>query len=226
MTGVASARRAAGLGMFVLFGLLACASEQQSDFVEDEATDGGRGGLSGLANGSSGLPLSGTTSKPGGGAPTLPNGAGAGGSAGNAGRAGSAGTASVAAGGRAGSGGSAGATGTGTAGAAGTLNQPTKCDEATATVLGTMNSNITVASNACLKMTLPTEQTWIKKLTLQPDSGMYPLPFSWSNCGTNSTGVLTANYANSVLDPVTAQCPIFVKLGGNGSPVNVQWWGG
>jgi hypothetical protein len=75
-------------------------------------------------------------------------------------------------------------------------------------------------------MTLPVDQTWIKKLTMQPDSGMYPLPFTWSNCGTNSSGAFTANYANVVLNPVSAQCPILVKLGGNGAPINVQWWGG
>ena len=78
------------------------------------------------------------------------------------------------------------------AGAGGSLNQPAQCDEATATVLGTMSSNVTVASNVCLKMTLPADQTWIKKLTLQPDSGTYPLPFTWSNCGTNSSGAFTA----------------------------------
>jgi hypothetical protein len=49
---------------------------------------------------------------------------------------------------------------------------------------------------------------------------------TWSNCGTNSNGAFTANYANTILTPVVPTCPIFVKLTGSGAPLNIQWWGG
>jgi hypothetical protein len=60
---------------------------------------------------------------------------------------------------------------------------------------------------------------------MQPDSGTYPVPFSWSNCGATSSGAFTANYANQAMTPVSSQCPIYVKLGGNGDMLHFQWWG-
>lgn len=212
---------------------LGCASEVYVEPVDADEEPGDTGKLGGLGG-------AGTTSKPSG------TGGSAGkASAGSAGRGGS--SAGKANGGSQNGGKSAGGTGTddggepgettggtssgsggsgGSAGSGGSLNQPAMCDEATATVLGSMNANVTVASNVCLKMTVPADQTWIKKITMQPEGGTYPLPFTWSNCGTNSSGAFTANYGNQILMPVNLQCPILVKLGGSGSPVNVQWWGG
>ena len=198
----------------------ACASEVQDDpAAEDSSTSGASHG--GTSNVPSKLPTAGTSvvqptagaaSKPSGGA-TSTAGKATGGHAGN-----------NAAGNSAGAG---GANNVGSGGAsAGGPNQPTQCDEATAVALDTMSTNVKVAGNACLKMTLPAEQTWIKKVTLQPDSGTYPLAFTWSNCGTNSNGVLTANYANATLTPITAMCPIFLQLTGTAAPLNLQWWGG
>jgi hypothetical protein len=213
------------LALLALPQLLACASELQDDLPEDDTStsSSGKGSATGGAGHAGGLAYAGTTSA--GATHTTTAGSNNGGNS----SAGSAGRSSNTNGGSAGSAPNGGAGNAGVStlgGAAGGPNQPPQCDEATAIVLGTMNSNITVASNVCLKMTLPADQTWIKKITLQPDSGMYPMPFTWSNCGTNSSGAFTANYANAILNPVTAQCPILVKLGGNGAAINVQWWGG
>ena len=198
----------------------ACASEVQDDpTAEDTSTSGSsRGGASNLppklptAGTTVVQPPAGATSKPPAGGATSTGGKTTGGHAGN-----SAGSSS-------GSGGTGQASGGGAS--AGGPNQPSQCDEANATVLEGMSSQIKVAANACLKMTLPADQTWIKKITLQPDGGTYPLAFTWSNCGTNSNGVLTANYANAIITPVVPTCPIFVQLTGTSAPLNIQWWGG
>lgn len=199
----------------------ACASEVQDDpAAEDASTSGNsRGGASNIpsklptAGTTVAQPTAGATSKPPNGGATSTGGKTTGGQAGNS-----------AAGSSSSSGGTSHAGSGGVS--AGGPNQPTQCDETNATVLEGMSSNVKVAGNACLKMTLPAEQTWIKKVTLQPDGGTYPLPFTWSNCGTNSNGVLTANYANATLTPVVTTCPIFVQLTGTGASLNIQWWGG
>jgi hypothetical protein len=220
---------------------LGCANEVYVEPVDadDEPDDTGKlGGLGGSAGtggkvssptgGSGGKTSSssagrgGSSAGPGGSQTGGKSSGGSGGSGGD--DSGDAGAPGGGSSGSAGSGGSSGGTASG--GQAGSLNQPAMCDEATATVLGSMSTNVTVASNVCLKMPLPADQTWIKKVTMQPEGGMYPLPFTWSNCGTNSSGAFTANYANQILTPVNLQCPVLVKLGGNGSPVNMQWWGG
>lgn len=237
-----TARAARQLRLVLAGGLLlACANAQDPSFGDDDATTGGRPlSLGGTTAGRAGAASSGGQAAHGGQtasagtASHAGNGGASGGGAGDGGggsgkvsaggATGSAGSSSSSAGASSGNAGSAGATGNG--GQGGGPNGPVMCEEATATVLGSMSSNVTVASNACLKMSLPADQAWIKKVTLQPEAGMYPLSFSWSNCGTNSSGAFTANYANVVLNPVTAECPIFVKLGGSGSPINVQWWGG
>jgi hypothetical protein len=219
---------------------LGCASEVYVEPIEADVEPGDTGKLGGLGGGAG---SSGEVSSTGGGAGKTSSGsAGRGGSSAgkanggsqNGGKsAGGNGTddggeaGEPTGGGSAGSGGGSAGSGGGSAGGGGgSLNQPAMCDEATATVLGSMNANISVASNVCLKMTVAADQTWVKKITLQPEGGMYPLPFTWSNCGTNSSGAFTANYANQILTPVNLQCPILVKLGGSGAPVNVQWWGG
>jgi hypothetical protein len=227
--------RAGAHARYIVVGalLLACATEQQ-DAGPDEATPssagrgaalgGSAGAGKGSAPGSAGKSSTDGGEVAGSGEAGKSAHGGSGGSGGSTTAVGEAGT-----GGNSHSSGSSGATSGGSAGSAGQAgapNQPTQCDEATATLLGSMSSNVSVASNVCLKMVLPADQSWIKKITLQPEGGVYPLPFSWSNCGTNSNAAFTANYANAVLNPVTAECPIFVKLGGSGSPVNVQWWGG
>ncbi len=229
-TGLGALARWAALALLVHLG---CANEVYVEPIDaDEPDDGGK--LSGLGGGAG---TSGKVSSPGGSAGKTSSGsAGRGGSAGSS-NGGSQNGGKSAGGGDADDGGDAGEPTGGTSagsggnasgggGSAGSLNQPAMCDEATATVLGSMSTNITVASNVCLKMSVPADQTWIKKITMQPEGGQYPLPFTWSNCGTNSSGAFTANYANQILTPVNLQCPILVKLGGSGSPVNVQWWGG
>ncbi len=207
--------------------LASCANAQfvePIDGDEDEpmmlnglGPSGGAAGKGTASLGTGGKPATGTAGRAGSSSGHSSGGKALGGAADDAGEAGDE------SGGKAGIGGSASA---GAGGQAGSLNQPAMCDEASATVLGTMSSNVTVASNVCLKMSLPADQTWIKKITMQPEGGTYPLPFTWSNCGTNSSGAFSANYANQILTPLNLQCPVLVKLGGNGSPVNVQWWGG
>jgi hypothetical protein len=127
-----------------------------------------------------------------------------------------------------GNGGNGGAAGGNGGASGGSVNQGggTACDQAAATPLAAMSSNIAVKSDACLSIQIPADQTWIKKVTLQPEGANYPLSFTWSNCGTNSNAAFTANYGNVVLDSVTSQCPILIKLGGSGTSFNVQWWGG
>lgn len=191
--------------------LLGCAGYKYVGPQDEEPGEPGPGEVGG---GSAGKPA---VSKAGGGAGGKPTMSGAG-------RDGSAGTPSTTDHGGDGSAGeSDGAAGSGGEPGA----EPPLCDEATATVLGSMSTNSTVLSNVCLKIAIPADQTWITKITLQPELGQYPLPFTWTNCGATGSGAFTANYGNQVIQPVNLQCPIMIKLGGNAAQqVNVQWWGG
>ena len=221
----------------------ACATALEPVPSEDEPSGGTAGGgnvgHAGTSTTSGGTASAGSSARGGSGGNASSGNAGrantggngnAGGSGGNAGTIASGGTANggTANGGSANGGSANGGTANGGSATGGSVNQGggASCDQGAATPLAAMSSNTPVKSDACLAIQIPADQTWIKKVTLQPEGATYPLPFTWSNCGTNSNASFTANYGNVVLESVSSLCPILIKLGGSGAQFNVQWWGG
>jgi hypothetical protein len=133
----------------------------------------------------------------------------------------------VGSGGASGSGGSpssGGSSGSGGSGGSATCN----ASNAQATL--TTGQSTTIASNACVR--LKNESAWSTvdpKLQALPGTATYPVPFSYTWCSGSSSGSLAGNYANTFLinGPGSAanySCDIFVKLGGNGSQVQFQYF--
>ena len=123
--------------------------------------------------------------------------------------------------------GSGGSGGTGSGGAGGGSGT---CNASTAQATLTTGQTTTIASNACVR--LKNETAWSTvdpKLSAMPGTATYPVPFTYSWCSGSSSGSLTGNYQNTFL--INGQgsannygCDIFVKLGGNGSQVQFQYF--
>ncbi len=127
--------------------------------------------------------------------------------------------------------GSGGASGSGGSGSGGSTG-PSTCNASTAQATLTTGQTTTIASNACVR--LKNETTWSTvdpKLVPHPGTTSYPVPFTYTApcTGQTSSGSLAGNYQDVYLfngqgSSSNYGCDVFVKLGGNGSQVQFQYF--
>jgi hypothetical protein len=88
---------------------------------------------------------------------------------------------------------------------------------------------VNVTNNACLRVTkYPSWGSYMHSLVIQPQAtGVgFPIPFTYTNCGSNGSGSLPGPWLQGTTKPVSASCPTLIRLGGNGSgSVALTWWG-
>ncbi len=103
------------------------------------------------------------------------------------------------------------------------------CTEATATDLGERGIEMAVPNDGCVKVTqfpswwapvppnLELGSTW---------SGSYPVPFSWSNTcsGSSGTGTFTADWQSQWLTNINKSCAVLIDLQGSGGTVRLRWY--
>jgi PA14 domain-containing protein len=107
------------------------------------------------------------------------------------------------------------------------LLQPVGCSLATAVDLGPRTTPISVASDACVKITqFPNWwQNTNGAVTLQSGTGSFPVPLTWqSDCGQSGSGSFGQAYQSLPIGSYTQSCPALIDLNGNGSPVSLSWW--
>jgi hypothetical protein len=102
------------------------------------------------------------------------------------------------------------------------------CSLGNAVDLGPRNVLTTVPSNACVKVAqYPEWWIWTNGLvTLQSGTGTFPVPATWTDACTNATANFTFSSAwqSRPIGNHTINCPALIKLNGNGSPLQIQWW--
>jgi hypothetical protein len=96
-----------------------------------------------------------------------------------------------------------------------------QCTEANSVDLGSNSNVVTVPNNACLRVR-DHYPTWWSVRTMQlmsTDRGNYPVPFTWTNSCSNSSGSgsFTSNWQNQYLNKTNADCATLIALHGNGS---------
>ncbi|MBN1608099.1 MAG: transglutaminase domain-containing protein [Polyangiaceae bacterium] len=101
------------------------------------------------------------------------------------------------------------------------------CDDASAEDMGTPGTAVTVANNDCLKITQYPDWWGIHRMQLQSgSSGTYPIPFSWSNCGSTGGGELSADWQSIVIDDISDACTMLIDLDGAGDgDVTLYYYG-
>lgn len=122
-----------------------------------------------------------------------------------------------------GTGGSGGGT-TGSGGASST------CNAANAAATLSTGQSTTIASNACVRLTVdPTWSSVNPLIQAQPGTGSYPVPFTATSCAGSSSGSLTGDWDQKYLidgseTAANFGCDVFVKLGGTGSMVKFVYY--
>ena len=105
--------------------------------------------------------------------------------------------------------------------------EPT-CNVASAQDLGPRTSSISVASNACVKVSqYPSWWQFTNGLvTLQAGTGTFPVPATWTDSCTNATGSVSFStpWQSLPIGSHTATCPVVIKLNGSGAPLQLSWW--
>jgi cysteine-rich repeat protein len=103
------------------------------------------------------------------------------------------------------------------------------CSEATATDLGSPGTQRTVPSNACLRVLDGYPGWWgTRNLGLQPISGSFPVPFTWSNAcqGSGGSASFNAAWATVSFGLTNAACATLIQLEGSGSSnVTLTYYG-
>lgn len=102
------------------------------------------------------------------------------------------------------------------------------CTAATAIDLGPRTTIKTVPSNACVKVAqYPSWWQWTNGLvTLQSGTGTFPVPATWQDSCTQASNSFTINtsWQSIPIGNHTANCPVVIKLNGNGAPLQLNWW--
>lgn len=104
------------------------------------------------------------------------------------------------------------------------------CSAATAAAVLNTGQSTTIASNSCIQ--LVNQPTWSSvnpSIHPYPGTASYPVPFSYTSCAGGGEGSLTGNFnAAYLMDGPNPGpnygCDIFLKLEGNGSPVQFTYW--
>ena len=103
------------------------------------------------------------------------------------------------------------------------------CSLENALLLGSYSSSTTVPSNACVAITqYPSWWQWGSKLVrLQSGaSGNYPVPFSYTDACTQSSGdaTFTTTWQQHDIGHHEPGCPTLIQLMGDGSNIALQWY--
>lgn len=102
------------------------------------------------------------------------------------------------------------------------------CSIGTAIDLGDRNAQITVPSDACVKVSqYPSWWMWTNGLvTLQSGAGTFPVPVSYEDgcTGSSSSFTFTSAWQSQPIGEHTGNCPVLIRLGGNGTPLQLTWW--
>lgn len=104
------------------------------------------------------------------------------------------------------------------------------CTEGTAIDLGRDGHNVTVWNNGCVRVR-DNYPTWWSTLTMRLENtnrGTYPVPFTWSNACTGSSGsaVFTRDWQAFMLSTTSRNCATVIDLKGSGSgTVTLRYWG-
>jgi hypothetical protein len=123
-----------------------------------------------------------------------------------------------------------GSGGAGSGGSGGSGGGTSTCNASTAQATLTTGQTTTIASNACVR--LKNESAWSTvdpKLVAMPGTAAYPVPFNYAWCSGSTSGTLTGNFQNTFLmngqgAAPNYNCDIYVKLAGNGSQVQFQYF--
>lgn len=96
-----------------------------------------------------------------------------------------------------------------------------ECTEATAIDIGAPSNVITVPNNTCLRVR-DRYPSWWGTRSMQVmtwDRGKYPVPYTWSNtCSASSgTGTFTSNWQSQYLNKTSSACATLIDLNGDGS---------
>jgi hypothetical protein len=106
---------------------------------------------------------------------------------------------------------------------------PGSCTAATALDLGPPGNDMTVATNACLRVKDGYPSWWgTQAMRLENTSpGTYPVPFTWSNTCMNSSdsGTFTGDWQAKVLSVTSVSCPTVISLAGSASgTLRLRYW--
>jgi hypothetical protein len=119
------------------------------------------------------------------------------------------------------------------------------CDLSTAIDMGTHGASTFTTSNACLKLTQYPVWWAPRPVKIRRDGGTVDMSFTWDNrgagCAPNAFG--SGMYSSGVDEviigdgvdeqtstplnesTVSGACPTLIKLNGDGTPVQIRWWG-
>jgi hypothetical protein len=103
------------------------------------------------------------------------------------------------------------------------------CHEAVAIDLGADGNSVTVPNNGCVRVRDAYPVWWnVRTMKLETTSnGTYPVPFTWSNTCSGSSGsaTFTANWQARFLPNINDDCATVIDLQGSGSGnVTVRYW--
>lgn len=98
---------------------------------------------------------------------------------------------------------------------------PPPCTEANAIDMGTAANVVTVRNDACLRVR-DSYPFWWGQRTMQLmswDNGTYPVPFTWTNTcsGSSGSGTFTTNWQKQLLNTTSSACATLIDLNGSGS---------
>jgi hypothetical protein len=102
----------------------------------------------------------------------------------------------------------------------------TPCNEASAVDMGVPGTTVHVANNGCLKVTQYPSWWGVRQMQVQNmDPGTYPVPFTWSNCGTSGSDTIARDWQSFYINGISAACTTLIKLNGTGSgSVNLRYY--
>jgi len=105
------------------------------------------------------------------------------------------------------------------------------CTAATAVDLGAPGTNKTVPINGCVRVQSGYPSWWgTRPMRLETaGSGHYPVPFTWSNTcsGSSGSGTFTADFQSKTLTTTNKACVTLIDLQGSGTAnVTLRYWGG
>jgi len=106
------------------------------------------------------------------------------------------------------------------------VSAPAACTADTATDLGQPSRQVTVPSNACVKVSAYPQWWGSRTLNLQASGGRYPLAATWTDFCTKATGSVSyaSAWQTTTVGAHASSCPAVIQLNGDGSPVTLSWW--
>lgn len=117
----------------------------------------------------------------------------------------------------------------GTGGSGGGPSAP--CDASNADAILSTGQSTLIPSNACVQLRV--DPVWSQvnpQIEGQPGTSVYPVPFSYTSCAGNGSGVISGNWVKSYLVDESSSsqpnfhCDVFLRLEGNGSLVNFVYY--